>query len=81
MVAMCNRLEGGLAKIEETAANIQVLQRELEVKKVDLEHATSVNKKLMIEISEKSIEVQEKQDVAAEKEAQLSEEVRDISES
>ena len=73
-----DRLEGGLAKIEETSLEILQLQEELKEKKVILEEKTRINDALMAEISEKSIIVQEKSDIAREQNAELSEESKKI---
>ena len=71
VLAQCDRLDGGVKKIEEATIALDVLNAQLEVQKVTLAESTAACAIMLAEISDKTIEATESQKMAEAKGSEM----------
>ena len=71
VLSQCDRLDGGVKKIEAAAVDLEILNAQLEVQKVTLAESTAACAVLLAEISEKTAEATESQKLAEAKGSEM----------
>ncbi|XP_071441594.1 dynein axonemal heavy chain 10 [Hetaerina americana] len=78
IVSQCERLSGGLTKIDEASVELEVLNKKLALQRIAVSEKTAACEALLAEISSATAEATSKKEIAVEKSSQMEEQSKVI---